>query len=213
MIKILHLDDHTLFAEGLASLLTAHGIKTYSAYSANQAIVLAEQHQDLDIVITDLALPGLDGLSFIQSLEQRDLMLPIAVLSASNDIWEIKAAIDSGAAGFIPKTFSTQQILNAIKEILNGKLYLPPLLQESIAQLPNKEPNNSTEKKIAALKLSQRQLDVLHLMQKGCSNDEIAIILFISKNTVKTHIKNLFATFKASNRIECIRCAENAKII
>lgn len=212
-MKILHLDDHNLFTEGLSAVLATHGIEITSVSSTKSAIDLLEKQQDFDLIITDLALPGLDGFAFIQSIEERELLLPVAVLSATEDIWNIKKALAAGVIGFIPKTYTTTEIVSAINLIISGEIYLPEKIQQSLVHLPDDEPLDLTMKKLSAYKISTRQLDVVRLMQKGHSNEEISTILFISKNTVKTHIKHLFFAFSVNNRMECVRYAESINLI
>ena len=212
-MKILHLDDHNLFSEGLASILVTHDIEVICMDNTKSAIALLDQHQNFDLIITDLSLPGLDGFAFIQSVFQRELLLPVAVLSATEDLWLINKALTAGVAGFIPKTYNTKKIVQAIHIMLQGEVYLPTHLKKSIARLPTTEPNDALSKKLSTYQLTVRQLDVLKLMKKGHSNDEIATILFVSRNTIKTHAKNLFSAFKVNNRMECVRFAEDINLI
>ncbi|CAA0103442.1 Transcriptional activator protein ExaE [BD1-7 clade bacterium] len=212
-MKILHLDDHNLFTEGLSSVLLTHGINVTSASDTKAAIELLETTQDFDLIIADLSLPGLDGFAFIQSVEQRQLLLPIVVLSATEDLWLIKKSLAAGAVGFIPKTYKTLEIVAAINLIIAGEVYLPEKIRTSLSQLPDDEPQDSIIKKLSAYQLSRRQLDVLRLMHKGHSNEEIATILHVSINTIKTHVKILFSAFSVSNRMECVRFAEKVNLI
>lgn len=214
-LKILHIDDHTLFAEGLSALMTQHSdeLCMVSATSADQALKILDDNQEIDLILIDLKMPGLDGLAFIESLNQRDLFIPFIVLSASEDLFHIRRALNEGASGFIPKTYTAQQILEVISDVMAGNIYVPQNIEESIATLPEQEPQQDQHKIMSNYKLGQRQMDVLKLMQQGYSNDEIAQVLNLSKNTIKTHARTLFTSFQVSNRLECVRYAERIGLL
>jgi len=204
-----------LFAEGLSALMTQHSdqLTMVSATSADQALNILDENQEIDLILIDLKMPGLDGLAFIESLNQRDLFIPFIVLSASEDLFHIRRALNEGASGFIPKTYSAQQILEVIDDVMAGNIYVPQDIEESIATLPEQEPQQDQHKIMSSYKLGQRQMDVLKLMQQGYSNDEIAQVLNLSKNTIKTHARTLFTSFQVSNRLECVRYAERIGLL
>jgi DNA-binding NarL/FixJ family response regulator len=126
-MKILHLDDHMLFAEGLRAVLSQHAkeIEIISAHDSEQGLMLIEQNHDIDLIFIDLNMPGINGLDFIENLNERELFIPFVVLSASEDILDIREALKSGAAGFIPKTYSCQKILEIIEKVMLGEVYVP----------------------------------------------------------------------------------------
>lgn len=214
-MKILHLDDHTLFAEGFSAVLSQHdeSISVFSATTSEVAFAALDQQPDMDLILIDLNMPDIDGLAFIQNLNQKSLFIPFIVLSASEDLWHIRHALRDGAGGFIPKTYSVEQIVSVIEQVLQGKVVVPEHIAKSIASLPEKEPLQDHHRILSAYKLGQRQLDVLKLMQQGHSNDDIADLLNLSKNTIKTHARTLFTAFQVSNRLECVRYAERIGLI
>jgi len=213
-IKILHLDDHMLFAEGLSAVISQHAkeIEIISALDSEQGLILIEQNQDIDLIFIDLNMPGLNGLAFIDSINERELFIPFVVLSASEDIWDIREALKSGAAGFIPKTYSCQKILEIIEQVMLGDVYVPDNILTAIENLPERKPLQDQQQILTAYKLGQRQFDILKLMREGYSNDEMATILNLSINTIKTHVKTLFTSFQVKNRLECVRYAERINI-
>lgn len=214
-MHILHLDDHYIFTQGLSAVFQSQAphIAVVSAMDARTALALVDADNSFDLILVDLNLPDLDGLAFIQAIEQRQLLLPVVVLSASDDLWQIKQALDGGASGFIPKSYSFEEILNAINSVLDGEIYIPDDFQKHIQQLPETVPNDSQFKALSAYRLGQRQLDVLKLMQQGYSNDDIASVLHLSRNTIRSHARTLFSAFGVANRIECVRFAERAGIL
>jgi DNA-binding NarL/FixJ family response regulator len=126
-MKILHLDDHILFAEGLRAVLSQHAkeIEIINAHDSEQGLMLIDQNQDIDLIFIDLNMPGLNGLAFIDRINERELFIPFVVLSASENIWDIREALKSGAAGFIPKTYSCEKILEVIEQVMLGEVYVP----------------------------------------------------------------------------------------
>ena len=214
-MKILHLDDHTMFAEGLNVVVSLHAddLSIVGASSVEGAWQVLEQQPDIELILIDLNIPGLNGLDFIESLFERNFYIPFIVLSASSDLFQIRSALNNGASGFIPKTYSITQILQVIEQVLAGDIVVPKDIEQAIACLPEHEPSQNHYKTMTNYNLGQRQMDVLKLMQAGHSNNEIAERLNLSKNTIKTHVKTLFSAFQVSNRIECVRYAERIELI
>ena len=213
-MKILHLDDHQLFNEGLNAVFSQQTtkFKLMSATNAELALDILKKHEEIELILIDLNMPGLDGLAFIESLNERNLFIPFIILSASENIWDISEALKSGAAGFIPKTYNCEKILEIIEQVMSGDVYVPDSIQAAIKNLPEKKPLQGQQQILSAYKLGQRQFDILKLMRQGYSNDEIATILNLSINTIKTHVKTLFTSFQVKNRLECVRYAERINI-
>ncbi len=213
-MKILHLDDHMLFAEGLSAVFLQHaqGFQIISANDSEQALMLINKNPDIDLILIDLNMPGLNGLAFIEGLNERELFIPFVVLSASEDIWDIREALKGGAAGFIPKTYSCKKILDIIEKVMLGEVYVPINILAAMESLPERKPIHDQHKILSAYKLGQRQFDILKLMRQGYSNDEMATVLNLSKNTIKTHVKTLFTSFQVKNRLECVRYAERINL-
>ena len=214
-MNILHLDDHQLFAEGLRAVLQqpSVGHRVVSAYDVESALGALDEHGDIDLVLTDLQMPGLDGQAFIQALFQRGLMIPVLVMSAVEDLWAIRRALDAGAMGFVPKALETQDIVSIIQRALEGEPYLPAGMVDKLQAMPSDAPENGIERVAKRYQITPRQLDVLRLMRDGCSNREIAQVLSISEHTVKSHGQVLFQAFEVSNRLECVRYAERAGLL
>ncbi len=214
MMKILHLDDHVLFTEGLKAILSnQYGYQVSCANTIEQALTALEQESGFELILVDLSMPGLDGIAFIDSLIERQIFVPFVVLSASEDLWAIRHAMDKGSAGFIPKTYSSEVIIDIIQSVMAGDVYLPQSVQEGLVNLPEQEPCDALEKLMVRYRISKRQMDVLKYMQQGYSTEEIARVLNRSVNTVKSHSKALFAAFEVNNRLECVRYAERVGLL
>ena len=129
-MKILLADDHTLFREAMLHPLRQLDAEAqiFQAGTATEALALAEQHRDVDLVLLDLNMPGMDGLAAVMTFRDRFPDLPLVVLSANEEHDDIQAVLDAGAMGFVPKSSSTQVMLSALRLVLSGGPYVPPLL-------------------------------------------------------------------------------------
>lgn len=209
-MKLLHLDDHVLFSEGLSAVFKQQNknLTVLSVYTVEDAFKKLTENDDIDVIIIDLYLPGLDGYAFLQGLEERHIFIPAVILSATVDLWKIRKALKAGASGFIPKTYSINPIISILERIMAGEIVIPEDIQRSLCDMPSLEPTQEKQRILTAHQLGQRQLDVLKLMQQGYANEEIASVLNLSVNTIKTHARTLFKSFQVANRLECVRYAE-----
>ena len=137
ILNILLVDDHKLFREGMRYVLEAglgdevNGLAQFIIYEAancEAAIKCARQHPELDMVLMDLNLPDCQGLSGLQSFIRQFPVLPVVVLSASTQRSDITRSLEVGAMGFIPKDSSSSAVVNAIRLVLTGNIYVPPVL-------------------------------------------------------------------------------------
>lgn len=214
-MKVLITDDHELFTEGMELVLKSldSELETTVAKNANAALAAIEETPDLDLILLDLSMPGIDGISFLQSLRARKLGIPVVVVSATDDINQIKTALDAGAFGFIPKAFNKNQLLDAIGKVLAGEIFLPASVQASLERISGQKKSNELPSKAEELGITARQLEVLGLIAKGYTNNQIATTLFLSEHTVKFHLRALFKSLNANNRTECVIAAEQKGLI
>jgi DNA-binding NarL/FixJ family response regulator len=193
-MKILICDDHALFREGLELVLAQlePGARLESVADAETALARVAATPDLDLVLLDLALPGLSGLDALEALRRDHPAVPVVMLSASESPADARAALDRGASGFIPKSTRGSVLLGAVRLVLGGGVYVPPLLIDAPRAAP---PSRSHG-------LTARQLEVLRLIARGLTNGEIASALGISGATVKNHLERIYEALDASNRTE-----------
>jgi len=193
-LKILLADDHGLFREGLRSLLQEldPGLQVLEAASAAEALQLAGRNSDLDLILLDLAMPGLDGFAGLDMLRERYPDIPVVVVSATESERDVRRALDAEAAGFIPKAMSGEDMLNALHTVLDGDVFVPP----AIRRAPEREEDEPH--------LTPRQQQVLNLMCEGMSNKEIAHALGMAEGTVKIHVTAILRAMKASNRTQAV---------
>jgi len=208
MLKILVADDHELFLDGLKMVVSTldDDVSVDMAHDHAELQEKADGRTAYDLILTDLAMPGLAWHESLQKLKENNPDTPIVVLSAVYDKETVLQAIDIGASGFIPKTSSNKIIVGALYLILSGGLYLPP----ELAGITAKE-----EAKIAAGKglLTPRQTDVLRLMGQGKSNKIIARELNLSEGTVKLHVTSILKALNVTNRTGAVVAGRNLGLI
>ncbi len=198
-MKILLADDHQLFLDGLCAIL---GVREDGA----EVVCVRDGHAaleqllegDFDVALIDLRLPGRDGLGLLEELNARNCLVPVIIVTASEDPDDRLQALEAGAMGFIPKSASGQQIAEAILAIQQGQVVDADTLdgldqaQRDWARMHN---------------ITPRQLQVLRLVRRGLSNQAIAERLSLSTATVKSHLAALFRAFGTQSRTETIEKA------
>ena len=213
-MNLLLVDDHKLFREGMRLLLEAGleenvdistTLKIYEAADSESALQIAGQHPDLDLVLLDLRLPGSEGLSTLETFIRKFPVLPIVVLSASQSLNEIRQVLECGAMGFIPKDSSSSAVVNAIRLVLSGNIYVPPMLLQSAFGGESNSDDTS--------RLTDRQMDVVQLMARGQSNKEIARELDVAETTVKMHVTHIMRALEVSNRTQAVVKAEKLGLV
>jgi DNA-binding NarL/FixJ family response regulator len=203
-MKILVCDDHALFREGVAHALREldPAAKLLEAADGAEALRLAQQNGDLDLVLLDLAMPGTDGWTGLARLQKACPTLPVVILSASEDPADARRAIDAGAAGFVPKSTRGPVLRAALQLVLSGGIYLPPHLLLADAPAGAARPADPVRRRQRAEGLTERQLEVLRLMSRGLTNTEIGSVLGVALGTVKAHVAQIFEALDVSNRTE-----------
>jgi DNA-binding NarL/FixJ family response regulator len=206
-VKILVCDDHALFRDGLARVLVDLDpeAELLEADSAAEALKRVAAHPELDLVLLDLQLPDADGLSVLDQVGERFPVVPVVVVSSSERPEDVRSALDKGALGFIPKSTRGEVLLGALKLVLSGGVYVPPLMMEAVSQAePSHTPRERASRSDGAAALTDRQLEVLRLVGRGLTNREIGEVLGIGAATVKTHTLAIYAALDVTNRAEAV---------
>ena len=198
-MKILVIDDHPLIVDALVQLLPQldPAITVLPAGDPTQATHVLDDEPEIALVLLDLALPGARGLDFLADLKLDYPGVPIAVLSATHDAGTVLAALGAGAQGFIPKSINADALLNAVRHVLNGGVYLP-------ADAPAMPTGDGVHVEHGALGLTARQTDVLRLLAQGKPNKLICRDLTLSEGTVKVHVSAILKALRVRSRTEAI---------
>lgn len=199
-MKILSLDDHPLFSSGLKDALTRHrpDFEITSTLNTSEALTYIKNHDDIDLIILDLSMPDMDGVLFTKTLIARGLNIPVVIMSANEDLVSLQEAFSLGVLGFLPKTWPVERVADALVEIQNGAIVMPDELAKRLEKMSKFAIDNTQTS------LSERQLEVLKLVQKGLSNQKIALTLYISQTTVKSHLQAIFKILGGENRMDCV---------
>ena len=209
-MKILVVDDHPLIREALRQVLQALDpqLDLIEAQSCDEALEMTERHPDIALILLDLTLPGADGYEALALLRERYPDIPVVVLSAADQPDAVTRAIDGGAMGFIPKTSSSQLLLNALRLVLSGAIYLPLEVlrkEQDIAPATPLAPANPSElRDPAEIGLTGRQAQVLALLVQGKPNKLICRDLKLAEGTVKIHVTAILKTLGVMNRTQAV---------
>lgn len=203
-MRILVVDDHVLFRRGLIFLLQDLAPDLTVDEAGDCTSALARQPHDHDLVLLDLHLPGVASLDALDTMREAFVASGIVVMSGEEDPRLIRATIDRGAAGFIPKSSTPEVMIGALRLVLAGGVYLPPIALNDLAR-PEASDLAPIERPADLHRiLSERQLDVLHRAIKGKPNKIIARELQVSEGTVKAHLSAAFRAIGAHNRTEAV---------
>ncbi|HKE38450.1 MAG TPA: response regulator transcription factor [Casimicrobiaceae bacterium] len=198
-MKILVIDDHPLIQVALQRVLaeldaTLEHFQAHDAPAARAALAVAP---DIDLIVLDLTLPGCDGFEFLSELRHDWPATPVLVLSATHDRATIEQALDMGAMGFIPKTANARLLIDAMRLVLSGGIYVP-----DCTGTDGSRPRRIA--KPAELGLTMRQADVLKLPVQGKPNKLICRDLRLSEGTVKVHVSAILRALNVHTRTQVV---------
>jgi len=210
-MKILVVDDHVLIRQAMHGVLKKlkRDASVFDASNSAEALNIVSHNPDIDLVLLDLSLPDRDGFSVLAELRKRLPQIAIVVLSAVQDRDNVVKALDLGALGFIPKSAQNDVILNALRLVLGGGIYVPPeiLAREEIPLAIPRAERGTSQVTPEDLGLTERQLDVLALIMQGKNNKTICRILDLAEPTVKNHVTAILRALKVENRTEAVVAA------
>lgn len=194
MLNLLVVEDHALVREGLVRLLgqLEEGTQVHESADFESALSILDNDGDFDLVLLDLALPGIDGFAGLDILRRRYPAMPVVVVSAFDDTPTVTRVLNLGASGFIPKALSGEGLLAAVRDVLAGNIYRPS--GPSTARIDDNPPLPPSQVNVRPeeIGLTERQSQVLCLMVRGLSNRDIAEQLELSEGTVKIHVTAVF---------------------
>jgi DNA-binding NarL/FixJ family response regulator len=210
MIKIILVDDHKLIRESLKILLAPGDILVVGEAENGQELIQLLTHLAVDVILMDIQMPLLDGIAATAYVQQHYPLLKVLGLSMHDNPFYALQMLEAGARGFISKSANKEELLQAIKMVNAGQLFLPAEMEERITYLKEKK-----EKQLAKyqhldeppVKVSKREIEVLKLIAQGFNNQDIALQLMTSKRTIDTHRQNLLVKTNCRNMAELIKYA------
>ncbi|MBB6250284.1 LuxR C-terminal-related transcriptional regulator [Nitrospirillum iridis] len=206
-MNILIGDDHLLFREGLCRLLTQLSADaTFTeAGTFNEALDYAQGEQEFDLILLDLQMPNWPGFAGIQEICEIQAGTPVVIISASESQSDVRAALDAGASGYIPKSSSVKIMLSALNLVFSGGIYVPPAAIHGDTTAPSSATTSASGGGGGnSPSLTQRQRDVLRCLREGKSNKQIAYELGLSEGTVKIHVTAVMRSLGVRNRTQAV---------
>ena len=200
-LRVLIIDDHTLFREGLQGLLARHGIEIVASLGDGQKGMRMAHELQPDILLLDMRMPVMDGLTILRQLQLEKFEPPVVMLTTSSDERDLVEALRNGAKGYLLKDMEPDDLVVALREIVGGKTVVAPNLTQILARVvqgdapPEPEPSPIDD-------LTPRESEILGLLAEGQSNKVIARNLGISDGTVKLHVKAILRKLGIHSRVE-----------
>ena len=210
-IRIVVADDHPIFRDGLCRLLALEDDfeVVAQAQDGRQVLDVLQQHEP-DILLLDLKMPGLDGLATLQRLQAAKNKTRVIVLTASDDKNEFVQAMKLGTSGIVLKQTATELLIKSIRKVHAGEIWLDShttaaVIRQFVAndvETPLASPLTAPPRERERSPLSQREREIVALVAQGFKNKEMAEKMFISEQTVKNHLHNIFDKLGVSDRLE-----------
>ena len=193
-IKLLIADDHTILRDGIVSLLQSEEAFIVAGTAGNGYEVMdLVSKNDYDVCLLDINMPGLDGMETAKLLKEKKPRIKIIMLTTYNDREIISELVHIGVSGYLLKNSDKQELVEAVHKVMKGRHYFSEEVENIILQ-------GLTDKKSKeVITLTERELEVMHLLAREYTNDKIATALHISYRTVETHRKNIMQKTKAHN--------------
>lgn len=210
MIKVLVVDDHDLFAEGLKSMFRSEdGITVICSIKNGNEAPAVLQHEEIDIILMDIDMPILDGISTMVLLKSKGFDVPTLMLTMHQSMSRIKAALEKGAQGYILKDASKSELVKAITDVSQRKNYFHSKITNQVFDYFR---GKSAAKNVAH-EISEREIEIIRCLSQGMNTKAISEILFISEHTVKTHRRNIMHKLHVKTSAELIKLAMDKELI
>ena len=211
-MRVLVADDHSLFRDGLVSLLEAAGYTVVGQAGNGQEAVELARSLHPELVLLDLHMPVMNGLEALSQIKDEMPEIQTVMLTVSDEESNLIDAIKAGAGGYLLKHLNSQAFLKALEGLQRGEAAIARVattkVMKSLAELSRQKSNQSSDEA-----LSDREISILHLMAEGLSNQEISRRISLSENTVKYHLKNIFQKLHAHNRTEAVTFAMRSGLL
>ena len=206
-MNVLTVDDHSVFRAGLGPVLKRldPNVRLFEAYDFNSALRLAADNPELDLILLDLLMPGMDAFEGLTAIRHIVPHVPLVVVSMIEDRQDVLRAVELGALGYIPKTAGLDEMYEALRQVLSGAIYLPPAILRMTRATGANRPAaagtaSSSDKAWNAL--TRRQRDVVEFLARGLTNSEIADQLGLSESTIRVHVSTILERLRLNNRTQ-----------
>lgn len=208
LIQVLVIDDHQLIIDGMKSILQDEEDVAFAggANSMSEALEFLSAH-DVDVVLADISMPQHSGIEVTRKIKELYPNIQVLALTMHEDISMISKMVDAGASGYILKRTNMNEVLDAIKAVASGGRYLGRDVQSILMDNLSTSANVVELPEDAPAPLTTREREILNLIAKEMSNEEIANKLFISERTVETHRRNIFTKTKTKSIVGLIKYA------
>lgn len=202
-MRVLIADDHRLIAEGIKrSLEESKDFEVVGEASTGSQVLPLVRRTQPDIVLLDLRMPGMDGLTALEQIKRERPETKVVILSATNDQAVIQSALSRGASAYILKTVDPTDLAATLRQALKSNVFHP------VGDTSADEQSSA-----AILGLTSRELSILNALARGLSNQAIGKELFVAEQTVKFHLTNIYRKLEAANRTEAVRIAYQRGLI
>jgi DNA-binding NarL/FixJ family response regulator len=210
-IKLFVVDDHPIFIDGITGLLKdTPGFEIIGTAINGKELLEKVEHNRPDIILLDINMPEMDGIEATKELKKNYPDIKVIMLTMFNDIRFIKELLEIGAKGYILKNISREDLIKAIQTVSSGKPFLDTAVQEKVINsmsATDEEDIDDKEADAMVQNITSRELEILQLIALGLTSQDISQKLYISKNTVETHRKNLLAKLNVKNTASLLKFA------
>ncbi len=201
-MRVLLIDDHTLFRSGLETLLERHNIQVVAATGDGREGMQLALEIETDIVLLDMRMPDMNGLEVLRALRTAGMKIPIVMLTTSNEERDLVECLRNGAQGYLLKDMEPDELVSALRDIQAGRTVVAPELAGVLARVVQGESIETDRQDTPFSELTPRELEILCLLAEGQSNKVIARNLGISDGTVKLHVKAVLRKLNVHSRVE-----------
>lgn len=199
IIRILIIDDHTIVRDGLQALINAEaGMQVIGVGSDGAEAVEKSRALNPDVILMDLIMPRKDGVQATTEIKKENPAARILILTSFDEDHQVFSAIKAGAMGYIMKDTSSDDLIQAIRDVYQNK----PALQPAIARKLMRDIQKPAGQMQMDSSLTEREVEILQMVAQGQTNQQIADLLFLSERTVRTHITNILAKLRLDNRTQ-----------
>lgn len=211
-LRVMIIDDHTLFRSGLSELLERRGIDVCAAAGDGETGCRLAAELEPDVVLLDLRMPDFDGLSVLERIKTLDLDSAVVMLTTSSDESDLVTSLRSGARGYLLKDMDPDQLVNALAAVAEGETVVAPEMTSVLARVVKGGGELQSAQRGRFSALTKRELEILRHLAEGQSNKEIARDLGITDGTVKLHVRSILRKLEVRSRVEAAVIAVEERI-